>query len=80
LPPGFVGNIPSAILPRVFFMQLDIFYHSNYNQLVEELFEAYFACRKNKRNPVNALRFERELEVNVFRLADEIFLAKYTIR
>ena len=53
-------------------MQLDLFTNINYSQLTEELFSAYFDCRRNKRNTQNALRFEKHLEKNVFELIDEI--------
>ena len=60
-------------------MQLDLFSQINYSQLTNELFSAYFDCRKNKRNTQNALRFEKHLEKNVFELIDEIYLGNYQI-
>jgi RNA-directed DNA polymerase len=60
-------------------MQLDLFTDINYSQLTEELFSAYFDCRKNKRNTHNALRFEKHLEKNVFQLIDEIYQGKYQL-
>jgi len=60
-------------------MQLDLFTNINYSQLTEELFTAYFDCRKNKRNTQNALRFEKHLEKNVFQLIDEIYQGKYQL-
>ncbi len=60
-------------------MQLDLFTNINYSQLTEELFSAYFDCRKNKRNTQNALRFEKHLEKNVFELIDEIYQGKYQL-
>jgi len=60
-------------------MQLDLFTNINYSQLTEELFSAYFGCRKNKRNTQNALRFEKHLEKNVFELIDEIYQGKYQL-
>jgi RNA-directed DNA polymerase len=44
----------------------------------EELFQAYFVCRKNKRNTINALAFEKHFERNVFLLEEEIKSGKYT--
>ena len=58
-------------------MQLDLFPEINRSQLTEEMFEAYFECRKNKRNTLNALQFEKNLEKNVFELIDEVFTGNY---
>jgi len=65
--------------PRALFydMQLELFNNIDYPQLTEELFGAYFDCRKNKRNTLNALRFEKHLERNVFKLIDDIYQGKY---
>jgi retron-type reverse transcriptase len=41
------------------------------------LFQAYFDARKNKRNTINALAFEKHLEANLFALASEIIERKY---
>lgn len=41
-------------------------------RLTEELFEAYYSCRKKKRNTHNALRFELNYEHNLIELAAEI--------
>jgi RNA-directed DNA polymerase len=41
-------------------------------QLIEELFEAYFECRRNKRNTRSALAYERSFEQKVFRLAERV--------
>lgn len=47
-------------------MQLDLFSisenNSKQNIKLEELFEAYYNCRKNKRNTINALAFEIDYE------------------
>ena len=42
-------------------------------ELIHDLFRAYFDARKNKRNTVNQLRFELNYEQNLMILADEIF-------
>jgi len=42
------------------------------SQLLEDLFRAYYAARKNKRNTKGALEFEVEFEKNIFALRDEI--------
>ena len=60
-------------------MQLDLFSSINYKRLTEELFQAYFDCRKNKRNTHNALQFEKQLEQNVFDLIDEIYNDNYKV-
>jgi retron-type reverse transcriptase len=58
-------------------MQLSLFHQPVNNSLIYELFEAYFACRKNKRNTINALRFETDFETELFKLRDEIELGTY---
>jgi RNA-directed DNA polymerase len=60
-------------------MQLELFNNIDYPQLTEELFGAYFDCRKNKRNTLNALKFEKHLEQNVFKLIDDIYQGKYRL-
>ena len=39
---------------------------------LEEVFEAYYSCRKNKRNTANAAKFEVDYEASLFRLWSEI--------
>lgn len=41
------------------------------------MFQAYFDCRKNKRNTINALKFEKHFEKNVFKLCEEIKSGTY---
>jgi RNA-directed DNA polymerase len=41
--------------------------------LQEAMFEAYYACRKNKRNTRSALAFELDFERRIFALADAVF-------
>ena len=43
-----------------------------HNAVLESLFQAYFDCRKNKRNTMNALRFETDYENNLITLCDEL--------
>ncbi len=38
----------------------------------EDIFTAYFQCRKNKRNTTNALKFELNYESNVIQLYEDI--------
>jgi len=47
--------------------------------LAEELFEAYFEARRNKRNTLNALRFEIQFESEVLALAEEIEKGSYRL-
>jgi RNA-directed DNA polymerase len=46
---------------------------------LEELFEAYFACRSNKRNTINAIAFEVDYESNLVQLCEEINNGTYQI-
>jgi len=46
---------------------------------LEELFEAYFNCRKNKRNTANALSFEINYESNLVQLCNELNNGSYKI-
>ena len=41
-------------------------------KLLVDLFQAYYDARKNKRNTINALNFERHFESSLFALYDEI--------
>ena len=63
-------------------MQLSLFHtDTNQEQLreidVEQLFEAYFSCRKTKRYTQNTLKFEVNYEANLFQLKDEIENGSY---
>ena len=49
------------------------------NVLTTDLFHAYFCARKNKRNTLNALAFEKHFESNIFNLAQEILAGDYTV-
>ncbi len=46
---------------------------------LEELFEAYYECRRNKRNTLNALAFEIDYENNLVQLCNAINNNTYTI-
>lgn len=50
------------------------------NRLAEAVFEAYFDCRKNKRNTLNALKFEKNFESNLFELIDDLKSGNYEPR
>jgi RNA-directed DNA polymerase len=72
-----------AIYPAVFFknkkMQLSLFDIPQPKIELEELFEAYFECRKNKRNTANALAFEIDYENNLVQLCEDINNGTYQI-
>ena len=59
-------------------MQKTLFDNQNEEKLLEDLFQAYFDARKNKRNTVNALAFEQHFEDEIFQLYDEIRTGNYT--
>lgn len=61
-------------------MQLSFFNQIPENDLLHELFQAYFDCRSNKRNTANALQFERNFESRIFELRDEILAGSYAPR
>lgn len=46
---------------------------------ISKLFEAYYDCRKHKRNTMQAIDFEFELEKNIFELYEEIANNTYEI-
>ncbi len=46
---------------------------------LEDVFQAYFDCRKNKRNKLAALEFEVDFEKRVIRLWEEINSGSYKI-
>ena len=58
--------------------QLNLFAATERLDLSEELFEAYFDCRRNKRNSPSALRFEMNFEERLFELTDSLFDATWT--
>jgi len=64
-------------------MQLDLFSISGNNSIqnikLDELFEAYYNCRKNKRNTINALAFEIDYEKNLVQLYNDINDRSYKI-
>lgn len=58
-------------------MQINFFEKYYDDLLLEDLFEAYFAARKNKRNTINALAFERNFEEQIFSLFEHIKSCTY---
>ncbi len=49
------------------------------NTFLEDIFNAYFEARKNKRNTLNALAFEINYETKLFQLYEEIISGNYKI-
>jgi RNA-directed DNA polymerase len=58
-------------------MQLTLFEAESTFDFTEELFQAYFDCRSNKRNTINALAFEKHFEHHLFQLKEEILNGNY---
>ena len=57
--------------------QLKLFEVTDKNKVTLDLFQAYFDARKNKRNTINALAFEKHFEASIFALCEEIIDKKY---
>ncbi|MCK9254544.1 MAG: reverse transcriptase/maturase family protein [Bacteroidales bacterium] len=55
----------------------DLFEENEKNKISLDLFQAYFDARKNKRNTINALAFEKYAEANIFALFNEIIEFDY---
>ena len=54
-------------------MQLELFEDKGTAEIaLEDIFEAYFDCRKHKRKTVNALAFEADYETRLIELWKEI--------
>ena len=47
--------------------------------LLEDIFCAYYDCRKNKRNTLGALEFELHYETECIRLFDDIIHKRYVL-
>ena len=58
--------------------KLNLFTEIDRDKITLDLFQAYFDARKNKRNTINALAFEKHLEANLFALASEIIERRYS--
>ena len=46
---------------------------------LDDFFDAYFECRRRKRNTMNAARFEFNYETNLVKLCREVNTGKYKI-
>lgn len=54
-------------------MQLELFDTVDVGTIeLEDIFSAYYECRKNKRRTINALAFEADFEENLIRLWRDI--------
>nr|NQU91146.1 hypothetical protein [Bacteroidota bacterium] len=60
-------------------MQLSLFNTYNRDQILTDLFKAYYDARRNKRNTINAIKFEVNYESNLFMLCDEILSHNYNL-
>ena len=49
------------------------------NQLLTDIFRAYYDARKNKRTTANALRFELNFETQLFKLYEDIVNRTYKV-
>jgi len=76
---GLKGNKPVAKTTgfNLKKMQIKLFDNDIKYKITEDLFLAYFECRKNKRNTINALAFEKHFEQNLFQLEEEILSGVY---
>ncbi len=71
--------LPSPLKGETIATQLSLFDEPQQTLKLEELFEAYFECRKNKRSTINSLYFEIDYENNLCKLYDEINEGTYQI-
>ncbi len=58
-------------------MQLTLFDDIYYDQILTDLFQAYFDARTHKRGTINALEFETRFESNIFTLFEEMINKTY---
>lgn len=70
MPPS--GNPFSHLQTSIFDLPDD------FDQFTKSVFQAYFDCRKNKRNTLNALEFEHQFETHLFQLADDLYHFRYS--
>ena len=71
------GDHPAWVFNRAIMQHLTLFPVVDKDKITLDLFQAYFDARKNKRNTINALAFEKHFEANVFALCDEILENRY---
>jgi len=58
-------------------MQLQLFNIYDKEKILYDLFRAYYAARKNKRNTINSIKFEKNFEHKIFTLHKSIIERKY---
>jgi len=58
-------------------MQLQLFNIYDKDKILYDLFRAYYAARKNKRNTINSIKFEKNFEHKLFVLHKNIIERKY---
>jgi hypothetical protein len=46
---------------------------------LKDLYNAYYDCRKHKRNTIDSLKFERDLEINMLELYNDLKKGTYKI-
>ena len=76
------NECPSLFIQETYFYspgmdQLTLFEIADKEKIILDLFQAYFDARRNKRNTINALKFEKNFEHNLFELCDEIMERRY---
>jgi hypothetical protein len=72
-----INQLPDSFIKMSYF---HIFRKNNREKTLKDLFDAYFDARRNKRNTVNALAFEKNFESSLFLLFDEIINRRYKPR
>ena len=51
----------------------------SHEQLLKDVFQAYYDARRNKRNTTSQLRFEMNLEANLVALTEDIESGRYKV-
>ena len=59
---------------------IDNLFKDNHFIKLEDVFSAYFDCRKNKRNKLDALEFELDFETELIKLWEDINSNKYEVK
>ncbi len=67
--PGDIPSSPNAFSSEIMPSELTI----------DAVFDAYFNCRKHKRNTINQLRFEADLETNLVALYRDLISGNYSV-
>jgi retron-type reverse transcriptase len=72
-------SIPATTITRTTTSPSVLSEHLYREQLLVDLFAAYYAARANKRNTYSQQRFERDLSFNLMGLYDEIVTRRYRV-